>query len=86
MSVKITTIIIIITKLQHPQTAIDISEEMIKYARTEYFDDHRLTFKIMDGGNRWQCKIYAETFDVIFSSSCLHWIPNQRYVSLKIIE
>lgn len=71
---------------EHGQiTGIDLSVEMINHARCHY-GCRSLQFDIVDVQSRKQTCKYNDVFDVIFSSCCLHWVPNQRATMENVFD
>lgn len=55
--------------------AVDVSPEMVKFARKQY---QEYIFDTMDISVKDLPLEYEEKFDKIFSFYCLHWVINQR--------
>ncbi|XP_055386736.1 juvenile hormone acid O-methyltransferase [Condylostylus longicornis] len=58
-------------------TGIDISENMIKYAKNYYKNIKNVEFNVLDIENDLN-EIYYDQYDHITSFYCWHWIQNQR--------
>ncbi|GJQ65554.1 putative juvenile hormone acid methyltransferase activity protein [Trypoxylus dichotomus] len=56
---------------------VDISKEMIEFAKKKYYSNERITFIQGDIGSKKTLEEF-EAYDHIFSFFCLHWIQNQR--------
>lgn len=63
--------------------AVDVSEEMIKFAKKEN-SAPKIEYMQMDVAGSIP-KDFEHKFDCIFSFYCLHWVENQRFVKLKHI-
>ncbi len=61
---------------------IDISENMIQFAREKYQNISNLTFEVADITNT----IFKNKFDIIVSFMCLHWIKNQEIALQNIAK
>ncbi len=59
---------------------VDSSQSMISWAGTKYGALPNVTFRVQDIANF----SYRGTFDLVFSSSCLHWVPDHRTVIHRI--
>lgn len=53
---------------------IDNSENMIKFARSEYQHQLNLNFYLRDA----QLFNFKNSFDLVISSFCLHWVPDKE--------
>ncbi|WP_299581777.1 class I SAM-dependent methyltransferase [uncultured Microbulbifer sp.] len=55
---------------------VDLTEDMIRYARTAHDGVLNLSFEQMSADDIQ----FDEPFDIIFSFSCLHWVADQKKV------
>jgi trans-aconitate methyltransferase len=53
---------------------VDSSPEMIEFSRKNFFSQNNLRFDLCDARDLK----FSNEFDVVFSSSCLHWIKDHR--------
>lgn len=61
---------------------IDSSPSMIEWAKRRYGEVGNLTFKIEDA----MYFSFKREFDWIFSTNCLHWVPDHRLVIHQIAQ
>ncbi|CRK86582.1 CLUMA_CG000045, isoform A [Clunio marinus] len=78
-------------------TGIDISKKMVKYASEKYhksfikflnvdIESDFVIKKTIKGLNQNQQELCTETFDIITSFYCLHWVQNQRQAISNIYK
>lgn len=60
--------------------AIDLSEEMIRYAKTNNKLEN-VSYRTVDVNNDEDVRSLSMKFDHIFSFYCIHWILDQKLVS-----
>lgn len=59
--------------------AVDLSESMIEFARTNYSME-KIEYKTLDLGSDEDIRTLTDKFDHIFSFYCTHWILDQKYI------
>jgi len=64
---------------------VDVSGEMIKFARSKWKEERRVSFELVDiGSPSLPPSLPPASFDKVFSFFCLHWVRDRRQVARNI--
>ena len=59
-------------------TAVDVSENMVNYARRKYQQFSKISFRVLDIAALKMPDDFYQRFNQIYSFYCLHWVQDQR--------